>query len=73
MFGWLFGKKKKKEGFNYKPTYSVQQDPTMTRWGNYYCNSCNTSKRHKVMRVEKGHKMAIYQCRTCYSSFDDSW
>jgi hypothetical protein len=48
-----FRKKKKKEGFNYKPRYSVQQDPTMTRWRNYYCNNCSTSKRHKKSERKK--------------------
>ena len=71
MFGWLFGKKK--ESFTYKKTYSVQQDRNMTRWENHYCDTCHTLKRHKVMRVEKGHKKAVCLCRTCFNSFDIDW
>ncbi|MCK5854262.1 MAG: hypothetical protein KAG56_03510 [Sulfurovaceae bacterium] len=73
MFGWLFGKKKK-QGFNPGPQpYSVQQDPAMTRWDNYYCETCQEVKRHKVMRVSKGHKRASVQCRTCLDSFGMDW
>jgi len=72
MFGWLFGKKKEK--FTYKPKYSVQEDSSMTRWEKHHCvGECQSFTRHKVMRVEKGHRIAIYQCTTCKSSYEAPW
>jgi len=54
-------------------SYSVAQDPSMTRWEQRYCSSCGKSTRHKVYRHEQGSSKADYQCKVCGDGYAGSW